>query len=60
MATATTSVTEICLAAQRAARQLALLGSGVKDAALVRISEALGERTPEILEANAHDVVAGR
>ena len=59
MATAATSVTETCLAAQRAARELALLGSGVKDAALHRIADALVQRAPEILEANARDVAAG-
>jgi glutamate-5-semialdehyde dehydrogenase len=60
MATTTLSVTDICLAAQRAARELATLGSGVKDAALRAIADALEERTPEILEANARDLDAGR
>jgi glutamate-5-semialdehyde dehydrogenase len=60
MATTTLSVTDICLAAQRAARELATLGSGVKDAALRAIADALEERTPEILEANARDLEAGR
>jgi glutamate-5-semialdehyde dehydrogenase len=60
MATTTLSVTDICLAAQRAARELATLGSGVKDAALRAIADALEERTAEILEANARDLEAGR
>jgi glutamate-5-semialdehyde dehydrogenase len=60
MATTTTSVAEICAAAQRASRELATLGSGVKDAALHSIADALERRTPEILEANARDLEAGR
>jgi glutamate-5-semialdehyde dehydrogenase len=60
MATTTLSVTDICLAAQRASRELAALGSGVKDAALRAIADALVERTPEILEANARDLEQGR
>jgi glutamate-5-semialdehyde dehydrogenase len=54
------SVTEICLAAQAAARELARTGSAVKDAALLAIADALVARTPEILEANALDLSAGR
>jgi glutamate-5-semialdehyde dehydrogenase len=60
MATTATSVAEICAAAKRAARSLASLPSGVKDAALVEIADELIERTPEILEANARDLDAGR
>ncbi len=60
MATATQSVAEICAGAKRAARTLATLGSDVKDAALEAIADALIERTPEILEANARDLEAGR
>jgi glutamate-5-semialdehyde dehydrogenase len=48
------------LAARRAAGVLAALPSGVKDAALEAIAAALLERTPEILEANARDLEAGR
>jgi glutamate-5-semialdehyde dehydrogenase len=59
-ATATSSVTEACLAARRAAGALAGLPSGVKDAALEAIAAALLERTPEILAANARDLDAGR
>ena len=46
--------------AKRAATKLASLPSGVKDAALEAIAAALIERTPEILEANARDLEAGR
>ena len=60
MATATESVAEICAAAKRASRTLATLGSDVKNAALEAIADALIERTPEILEANARDLEAGR
>jgi glutamate-5-semialdehyde dehydrogenase len=60
MATATTSVTEICLTAQRASRELAQLGADVKDAALRGIAQALLARSDEILEANLRDVEAGR
>jgi glutamate-5-semialdehyde dehydrogenase len=60
MATTATSVTEICLAAQAASRRLAALDTGTKDAALHAIADALLARTPEILEANARDLEAGR
>jgi glutamate-5-semialdehyde dehydrogenase len=60
MAVATASVTQICAGAQRASRELGMLGSGVKDAALHGIADALIERTPEILEANQLDLDAGR
>ncbi|HKO29134.1 MAG TPA: glutamate-5-semialdehyde dehydrogenase [Solirubrobacteraceae bacterium] len=54
------SVAETCAAAKRAAAQLAAMPSGVKDAALEAIAAALIDRTPEILEANARDLEAGR
>src|SRR3954453_13992773 len=60
MAVATPSITDICLAAREASRRLAVMGSGVKDAALGRVADALEARTPEILEANARDLEAGR
>ncbi len=60
MATTATSVADTCAAAKRAARTLATLPSGVKDAALESIADELIERTPEILEANARDLEAGR
>jgi glutamate-5-semialdehyde dehydrogenase len=60
MATTVTSVAEICAEAKLASRRLAALGSGVKDAALEAIAEALLERTDEILDANSRDLEAGR
>ena len=60
MAVIATSVAETCAAAKRAAAQLASTPSGIKDAALEAIAAALVERTPEILEANARDLEAGR
>ena len=60
MAVIATSVAETCSAAKRAAAQLASMPSGVKDAALEAIAAALVARTPEILEANARDLEAGR
>jgi glutamate-5-semialdehyde dehydrogenase len=60
MATTTASVTDLCLAARAAARELAVLPTSVKDAALHAIADALGARTPEILEANTRDMDAGR
>ena len=60
MAVATQSVTELCLAAKAAARELAQLDSGTKDRALLAVADALEARAPEILEANARDLEAGR
>ncbi|MGH2967548.1 MAG: glutamate-5-semialdehyde dehydrogenase [Solirubrobacteraceae bacterium] len=57
---ASTSVTDVCLAAKAAARGLAATSSAVKDAALLAVADALVGRTPEILEANARDLEAGR
>jgi glutamate-5-semialdehyde dehydrogenase len=57
---ATSSVAETCAAAKRAAAQLASMPSGVKDGMLDAIAAALVGRTPEILEANARDLEAGR
>src|SRR3954463_11945543 len=56
----TQSVSDLCRAAKRAARVLATTDSATKDAALLAIADALVERTPEILEANARDLEAGR
>ena len=58
--TAAPSVAELCLAARDASRTLAALPTGVKDAALHAIADALEARTPEIIEANARDMEAGR
>jgi glutamate-5-semialdehyde dehydrogenase len=60
MATTAVSVADICAAAQQASRRLATLGSGVKNAALEAIAEALIARSDEILEANVRDLEAGR
>jgi glutamate-5-semialdehyde dehydrogenase len=60
MAVAATSVTDICRAAKSAARVLARLDSATRDRALLAIAGALEARTPEILEANARDLEAGR
>ncbi|MCW2989755.1 MAG: glutamate-5-semialdehyde dehydrogenase [Solirubrobacterales bacterium] len=59
MAVAAQSVTDVCVAARAAARRLAALDSGAKDAALHAIADALEARTEEIVEANARDVAAG-
>jgi glutamate-5-semialdehyde dehydrogenase len=59
-AVAARSVADICRAAKTAARRLAQLDSATKDRALVAIAEALEARTPEIVEANARDLEAGR
>src|SRR3954468_1974174 len=58
--TAAPTVSDICVAAKRAARGLAATSSAVKDAALLAIADALEARIPEILEANARDLEAGR
>ncbi len=60
MATTVSSVTELCLQAKRAARQLAQLDRGAKDAALLAIADALEARTADVLEANGRDMEAGR
>jgi glutamate-5-semialdehyde dehydrogenase len=60
MAVATPSVTDICLAARAASRELAGMSTAVKDAALLRVADALEDRAPEVLEANARDLEAGR
>jgi glutamate-5-semialdehyde dehydrogenase len=60
VATSRPSVAEVCLAAREASRVLAALPTGVKDAALLAIADALEARVPEILEANARDMEAGR
>jgi glutamate-5-semialdehyde dehydrogenase len=60
VARSTSSVTDLALAAKAAARRLAALPSATKDAALLAIADALEARIPEILEANARDLEAGR
>jgi glutamate-5-semialdehyde dehydrogenase len=60
MAVTTTSIAETCRAAQSAARVLAAASTGAKDAALEATARLLGERTSEILEANAADLADER
>jgi glutamate-5-semialdehyde dehydrogenase len=60
MALTAHSVADLCRAARDASRAMAALDSDTKNAALLAIADALRERTPEILEANARDVQAGR
>jgi glutamate-5-semialdehyde dehydrogenase len=60
MSTTALSVPDLCAAAKRASRTLAMLGSGIRDGALEAIANALHEHTDEILEANARDLEAGR
>lgn len=59
MATTAPTVSDLCLRAQAAARELAVLPGTVKDHALLAIADALMTRTPEILQANARDMEAG-
>jgi glutamate-5-semialdehyde dehydrogenase len=59
MASTTVSIAETCLAAKGAARNLATLGSGVKDEALEAIAGALVQSSEQILDANARDLEAG-
>ena len=60
MATATRTVSDICLQARAAARALAALDTDTKNAALEAIADALIARTDEIVECNARDMEAGR
>jgi glutamate-5-semialdehyde dehydrogenase len=56
MAITTRGVEESCVAAGRAARELASAPTAAKDAVLEATARLLGERTSEILEANAADL----
>jgi glutamate-5-semialdehyde dehydrogenase len=60
MATTASAVPEICARARDAARALATVDGGTRDAALEAIADAVEERTQEILEANGRDMEAGR
>jgi glutamate-5-semialdehyde dehydrogenase len=60
MATVISPVADVCRAAKRAARELARVDAGIKDAALEAIAAALEGRIHEILEANDRDMQAGR
>ena len=58
--TAPASVTDLCLAASGPRAAARRDRRRFKDAALQAIADALEARTPEILEANARDIEAGR
>jgi glutamate-5-semialdehyde dehydrogenase len=60
MATTASAVAEICARARDAARALATVDGGTRNAALEVIADAVEERTQEILEANERDMEAGR
>ena len=60
MAIAAQSVADICREAAAASRVLAQVDTDAKNRALHAIADALVLRTPEILEANARDLEAGR
>jgi glutamate-5-semialdehyde dehydrogenase len=60
MATAVSSVPEVCRAAKRAAGLLAQCDSAVKDAALAAIADALERRAGEIVAANERDMELAR
>ena len=60
MATAVSSVAEVCRAAKQASRDLARIDTAVKDRALLAIASALEERVDEILAANERDMRAAR
>ena len=60
MAIATRTVAEVCGSAKRASRGMAVASTEAKNAALQRLAELLGERSDEILEANAADLADER
>jgi glutamate-5-semialdehyde dehydrogenase len=60
MATATSTVADVCRDAKRASRVLAQVDTAVKDAALEAIADALLARTEEILLANERDMQLAR
>jgi glutamate-5-semialdehyde dehydrogenase len=59
MATTTPKVAEVCAGAKAASREVARLDTAIKNAALEAMAEALANRAPAILEANARDLEAG-
>jgi glutamate-5-semialdehyde dehydrogenase len=59
MATTAQSVAEVCARAKAASRDLAMLDTATKNAALEAMADALEQRSHEILEANARDMDAG-
>jgi glutamate-5-semialdehyde dehydrogenase len=60
MAVTTPSVAETCAASRRASRSLASTPAAAKDVALEATARLLGERSAEILEANAADLADER
>jgi glutamate-5-semialdehyde dehydrogenase len=60
MAITARSVGEVCGAARRVSRELGSASTAAKDAALEATARLLGERTAEILEANAADLADER
>jgi glutamate-5-semialdehyde dehydrogenase len=60
MAVSTVTVADACAAAKKAARPLAAASTEAKNAALEEAARLLGERTSEILEANAADLADER
>lgn len=60
MATATTTVAQVCADARAASEALASLSTGAKNRALHAIADALLTETPRILEANRGDLDEGR
>jgi glutamate-5-semialdehyde dehydrogenase len=60
MATVATSVHDVCVAAKRAASSLARADRATKDACLLDLADRIAAASPELLEANAADVDAGR
>ncbi len=60
MAITTRTVGESCAAAKRAARELGSASTAAKDAALEATARLLGERSAEILQANAADLADER
>src|SRR6476619_6001024 len=60
MAVTTQTVAEVCEAAKRAALILGSASTEAKDAALAATARLLGERSAEILEANAADLADER
>ena len=56
MAVTTTTVTEVCEGAKRAALELGTASTEAKDAALAAIARLLDERSGDILEANGADL----
>jgi glutamate-5-semialdehyde dehydrogenase len=60
MAVTTTTVTETCAAAKKAARTLGSASTEAKNAALEATARLLEERTEEVLEANAADLADER